>query len=399
LKNQFPKITFIKEKSAIPFYHINKCIATPGISDSHTVVKRFLDSKKKVVCDVELFVQKNTLPMICVTGTNGKSTVVTWLSHVLTNMGKKVILAGNIGVPVLDFLNGEQNHESIFDMVVLELSSFQLERMRSQKGHTALILNLSPDHMDRYKSLEDYKAAKEKIYLNAKAIVVNHDATNFSVPYKAQKITFSIDKSADFTIKNVLGQRYIAHQDKQLLPIGQLPLIGEHNVANALAVLACVKSLNLDIDAAVKVLLDFKGLPHRTEFVAEIDSVRYVNDSKATNANATAAAVAGDIDSLILIVGGDSKQADLSILPKVLKNKLKLVIALGQDAGLFKDLLSPIATVEIVETLKGAVLKASQRASSGDTVLLSPACSSLDMFKNYIERGNVFKEAVLELSK
>jgi len=283
---------------------------------------------------------------------------------------------------------------------VLELSSFQLERTSSLKGHVALILNISPDHMDRYETDEDYQQAKERIYQHASAIVVNQDVAGLNVPYNSNKIFFSVNdlESAEISVVQIDDERFITLSSEKVLAVKDLPLIGEHNISNALAVLACCKAFDLDLREAAQALQSFNGLPHRSEFVANINGVRYINDSKATNADATVAAVAGDISSLILIVGGDSKQADLSPLKVALKGKLKQVFALGQDADLFVELLASVSAVEKVDTLEVAVKRANECAVKGDTVLLSPACSSLDMFKNYIERGNCFKQVVQELA-
>jgi UDP-N-acetylmuramoylalanine--D-glutamate ligase len=284
---------------------------------------------------------------------------------------------------------------------VLELSSFQLERTFSLAPVAALILNLSSDHLDRYSSEQDYQIAKERVYRNAEIAILNRDAVTFNLPESIHKsISFGLDESStDFGVLTVDGKRFLSFAGEPLLANDALPLIGEHNVSNALAVLACSNAIGVKPVAALDGLIGFKGLPHRTQLVDTIEGVRYINDSKATNAGATLAAVHGDLDNIILIAGGDAKNAELGALAEALKGKLKASILLGKDADKLETLLTPIASCIRVDSIEQAVMQAHELASSGDTVLLSPACSSLDMFKNYIERGERFVAAVTSLAK
>ena len=304
-------------------------------------------------------------------------------------------MAGNIGIPALSVV--EQEH----DYCVLELSSFQLERTFSLSPAIAIILNISSDHLDRYDDEKAYQKAKERIYKNAEIVIINREATEFAIPEAISK-TFSFgltSSNTDFGLLAIDGRRFLSYADEALLATDELPLIGEHNVSNALAVLACISALDLDLHDASRALLGFKGLPHRTELVAEINGVRYINDSKATNAGATLAAVDGDLDQIILIAGGDAKNADLKPLLKALRGKLKASILLGKDAIELEGLLSPLAQSVQVASIEEAVEQAYNISASGDTVLLSPACSSLDMFDNYIERGERFTAAVLDIEE
>lgn len=390
LQKDFAQVEFLSSSECMQRTDIQEIIASPGISDEHPVVAKALASNVPVICDIEIFAKNEQMPVIAITGTNGKSTVVSWLQHVLQSAGKQCLLAGNIGIPALTAISEE--HE----ISVLELSSFQLERTYSLKPKAALILNLSSDHLDRYVDEVAYQVAKERIYHNAQVIVINRDAQNFSVPAISNKtLSFGLSASEnDFGIVVREGKRYLSYQGEILVASSELPLIGEHNVSNALAVLACAQVVGVKPVDAISGLLKFKGLAHRTELVAERNGVRYINDSKATNAGATIAAVDGDLQNILLIAGGDAKKAELAPLLDALKGKLKHAILLGQDARQLEDLLSAIAPCSQVEDLEAAVKLASELAESGDTVLLSPACSSLDMFKSYIHRGEVFIAAV-----
>lgn len=395
LQSRFPSVNFATLADCLARDDIDEVIASPGIADSHPLIKNALDNSISVVCDIELFARAESKPVIAITGTNGKSTVVSWLAHVLNAIGQRCALGGNIGVPALELL--KQEH----DCCVLELSSFQLERTASLAPAAALILNISSDHLDRYVDVAGYQKAKERIYHNAEIAIINRDADAFSVPGTITKtISFGLSSSPDnFGLVESRGQRYLSFANTQLVAVKDLPLIGEHNVSNALAVLACAVALGVALEPdVINALLSFKGLEHRTELVAVLDGVPYINDSKATNAGATVAAVHGDLDNIILLAGGDSKHAELEPLRAALQGKLKAAIVMGQDADLLEKVLAPIAPCVRVDSIEQAVHKAHELAARGDTVLLSPACSSLDMFKNYIERGERFKAAVLALS-
>lgn len=395
LQARYPKVKFLNSEECLQLSLIHEVIASPGISDAHPVIAKALHQAIPVVCDIEIYARAERKPVIAITGTNGKSTVVSWLAHVLNTTGRDCALAGNIGVPALDILNSKH------DCCVLELSSFQLERTFSLAPVAALILNLSSDHLDRYHSIQDYQTAKERVYRNAEMAILNRDALTFNLPESIHTcISFGLDESSkDFGVLVVDGKRFLSFAGKPLLASDTLPLIGEHNVSNALAVLACGSAMGIKPEAALDGLISFKGLPHRTELVDTIKGVRYINDSKATNAGATLAAVRGDLENIILIAGGDAKKAELGALADALKGKLKASILLGKDADTLEALLSPIASCSRVNSIEQAVTLAHEIACSGDTVLLSPACSSLDMFKNYIERGERFTTAVASLAK
>ncbi|MBT8141082.1 MAG: UDP-N-acetylmuramoyl-L-alanine--D-glutamate ligase [Gammaproteobacteria bacterium] len=399
LQTRFPNIEFVSSTDCLQ-RDFSELVASPGIADSHPLIQKSIQTGTPVVCDIELYAREESAPVIAITGTNGKSTVVSWLHHVLQACGYRCALAGNIGVPALNVLNSEH------DCSVLELSSFQLERTYSLAPLAALILNISADHLDRYASMEEYKLAKQRIYRNAKIAVINRDAQAFDMPVSVeQKISFGRDQTdsdaateVDFSVIKKHGKNYLAFRCEALLDCKELPLIGEHNVSNALAVLACAFAFGVEPAKAVKALLGFKGLPHRTELVAIIDEVRYINDSKATNAGATIAAVSGDLDNIILIAGGDAKSADLSPLSDALKGKLKMAILLGQDAHKLEAILRKLAPCVHVDSIEQAVGIAADMAEAQDIVLLSPACASLDMFSNYIERGERFRQSVQELA-
>jgi len=390
LQIKYAQVEFLSVAECLQRQDVSEVIASPGISDQHPLIAQALRSELPVVCDIEVYAKAETSPVIAVTGTNGKSTVVSWLQHVLTEMGRESILAGNIGIPALAVISDEH------DCSVLELSSFQLERTFSLAPHAALILNLSSDHLDRYSDEKEYQIAKERIYQNAHIALINRDAQKFTKPSSVKRfISFGLSKSkTGFGVVTENNQRYLSYQNKALVATDQLPLIGEHNVSNALAVLACALAVDIDPNQTIEALLSFNGLPHRTEFIANINGVRYINDSKATNAGATIAAVNGDLENIVLIAGGDAKQAELESLKTAFTGKLKAAILLGQDATQLISVLDSIAKCFEVESIEQAVAKAAEISVPGDTVLLSPACSSLDMFSSYVQRGEYFVNAV-----
>lgn len=393
LQQRFPEVDFKPSEECVDLSGVNELVASPGIADSHAVVSQAVGKAIPVICDIELFARHEKNPVIAITGTNGKSTVVSWLQHVLNACGRKCALGGNIGVPALNLLTQEH------DCTVLELSSFQLERTYNLSPLIALILNISSDHLDRYKDIKGYQLAKERIYQNARIAIVNRDAGEFEIPESvSQIISFGLQASDEFGVERYEGEEYLTYQHDMLLAVNDLPLIGRHNVSNALAVLACAFALDIKPAQTAQALLGFKGLPHRTELVATVNGVRYINDSKATNAGATLAAVSGDLKNIVLVAGGDAKNADLLPLASALIGKLKACVLLGKNGPQLADVLRPVAPCYFVESIEESVSVAAEISENGDTVLLSPACSSLDMFKNYIERGERFSAAVRGLA-
>ena len=304
-------------------------------------------------------------------------------------------VGGNLGIPALDLLS------QAAELYVLELSSFQLERTKHLNTAAATVLNVSADHLDRHLDITDYAAQKQRAYLGNGVMVINIDDPIVSAMQdKTRKtITFSITKKADFSVGNHQNVEYLMHYEEHLLPLSELPLEGSHNAANALAALALGSAVGLDEIAMCKAIRSFKGLPHRMQRVTSVRGITWVNDSKATNIGACIAALQGYQQRVILIAGGDAKGADMNELTPAIREKTKAVVLIGKDAGLIEQALNSCVPIHKATTMQQAVSIADSLATAGDTVLLSPACASLDQYKNYQDRGNQFAYAVLELTK
>ena len=351
-----------------------------------------------IVGDIELFARAADAPVVGITGTNGKSTVTTLLGRMAERAGVRVRVGGNLGQPALDLLDRGPT-----DLYVLELSSFQLDTTHSLKLKSAVVLNVSADHMDRYATLDHYATSKARIFANCETAVVNADEPEVvKMPRAGQRVlTFSLVKAdADFGLVTPAGGKdsWLARRGSPLLPLSALRISGRHNAANALATLALGDALRLPIAPMLDELREFTGLPHRAQWVAEIKGVRYINDSKGTNVGATLAAVGGLTEPLVVIAGGDGKGQDFTPLAAAFRGKVRTAVLLGRDAGLIETALTGICHTTRVSTMEEAVRAAARFAQPGDTVLLSPACSSLDMFRDYTQRGDMFAAAVRSLS-
>jgi UDP-N-acetylmuramoylalanine--D-glutamate ligase len=351
-----------------------------------------------IVGDIELFARAADAPVVGITGTNGKSTVTTLLGRMAERAGVRVRVGGNLGQPALDLLDRGPT-----DLYVLELSSFQLDTTHSLKLKASVVLNVSADHMDRYASFKAYAASKARIYANSETAVVNADEPEVvRMPRAGQRVmTFSLlEPKADFSLATPPGRQgaWLARRGDPLLPLAALRIPGRHNAANALATLALGDALRLPLAPMVEELREFTGLPHRAQWVAERNGVRYINDSKGTNVGATLAAVGGLAGPLVVIAGGDGKGQDFTPLAAAFRGKVRTAVLLGRDAALIETALAGICHTARVGTMEEAVRAAARFAQSGDTVLLSPACSSLDMFRDYAERGAAFAAAVRELT-
>lgn len=336
--------------------------------------------------------------MIAITGTNAKSTVTALVSEMAKASGLKTEIGGNFGTPVLDLLH--DGHET--ELYVLELSSFQLETTYSLKSSVATVLNLSPDHMDRYGSLQEYRKAKLRIYENSATVVCNKDDAMTDID-RDHKIYFTAGEPGEneFGIRVEAGSTYLAHGNDKLIDIKELPVMGKHYQVNALAALALGTGYGLPMDAMLQVLRQFNGLPHRCEFVRERNGVRWINDSKGTNVGATQAAIAGlgshAGGKLIMIMGGLGKNADFTTLLPVLKQYVSHVVLIGEAAKEMAQVFRQTVPVSFADSMDEAVSLCDKEAAAGDTVLLSPACASFDMFKSFEHRGQVFTEVVKNL--
>jgi UDP-N-acetylmuramoylalanine--D-glutamate ligase len=302
---------------------------------------------------------------------------------------------GNLAPPALDLL-GQQSAQ----LYVLELSSYQLETTVSLELVAATVLNVTPDHLDRYPSIAAYAAAKARIFARAAVAVVNlDDALVVAMPKPEQRqISFSLraDAGADYYLTD--GDGWLARRGKRLINQSEMKIVGRHNAANALAALAIGEALGLSLEVMLAALREFPGLPHRAAWVADVAGVHYINDSKGTNVGATLAAVAGFSGPLLLIVGGDGKKQDFSPLRNAFAGKVRRALLIGRDANRLADALRGVCDLEFCDSLEAAVISAARMAAPGDTVLFSPACASLDMFRDYAHRGDVFTEAVRRLA-
>ncbi len=368
-------------------------VVSPGVSLTEKSIVKAVAHGSKLVSDIDLFACSVEEPIIAVTGSNGKSTVTTMVGEMAKSAGKRVGVGANLGTPALDLL------EQAADLFVLELSSFQLERVTVLNAAAATVLNVSADHLDRHVDMAKYAEEKRRVFSGDGVMVINIDdpIVNAMQETGRRKLTFSINMEADFYIGNKGDLEYLMHNNQTLMPLQDLPLEGRHNAANALAALALGFSIGLDEQAMCNTLKTFKGLDHRMQRVAEVRGVTWVNDSKATNIGACVAALQGYKNKVILIAGGDAKGADMNELTPVIKAKAKSVVLMGKDAGLIRQALNNCVPVYSAENMSEAVQISAGLAKAGDNVLLSPACASLDQYKNYQDRGDQFSEAVLEL--
>ena len=371
-------------------------VASPGLP----VRGPFFDEAERrglaVVGDIELFARAAAAPVVGVTGTNGKSTVTTLVAGMALRAGLKVRAGGNLGPPALDLLAAGT------ELYVLELSSYQLETTSSLCCRAATVLNVSADHLDRYPSLASYAAAKARIFVRCDTAVINlDDPLVVAMPRTASStLSFSLRASVGATYALALhqGEWWLTRAGAPLLRATELRTRGAHNAANALAALALGEALALPLAAMLAELRSFAGLPHRSQWIADRQGVAYIDDSKGTNVGATLAAVAGMPGPVVLIAGGDAKNQNFGPLATGLRGKVRHIVLIGRDAPLIARALDGVCPIERCATLPQAVQAAARAARPGDTVLLSPACASFDMFRDYAHRGEVFAEAVQELA-
>ncbi len=350
-----------------------------------------------IVGDIELFARSARAPIAGITGTNGKSTVTTLLAQMAARAGWRVRAGGNLGPPALELLEGG------VQLYVLELSSFQLETTDTLAPAAATVLNVTPDHLDRYADLAAYAAAKARIFARCQSAVINLDDPLVAGMASAapRRLSFSLraDAGADSAlVPGEDGQGWLARGGEPLLAVSQLRLRGLHNVANALAALALGEALGVPRAPSLAALCEFAGLAHRAQWVADVGGVHYVNDSKGTNVGATLAAVAGTTGPLIVIAGGDGKGQDFTPLRAPFAGKVRALVLIGRDAAALAQALADVCACHFAASLEAAVELAARLARPGDTVLLSPACASLDMFRDYAHRGSVFAAAVQRLA-
>ncbi len=433
---------------------VHEVIISPGVPLEHPIAQKAKKAGIPIIGDIELFVRENTAPVVAITGTNGKSTVTALVGEMAKAAGLNVLVGGNIGVPVLDFLavtpqksgdmpqkSGDMPQKSAvipekpvtaknfsptessvqinnqkkesFDWIILELSSFQLESTYSLHPKIACILNITEDHMDRYETFEDYVNAKHRVYNHAEHLVISADDeltrpkdSHYQQDNNKNTIEFGLLSSQSWHIKEDKehNKKYLSYNHKPWLDVNDLKIKGTHNWSNALAALAMGKLMGLNKEILCQVLREFTGLEHRCKWVRELNHVNWYNDSKGTNVGATLSAIKGFGGALtgkmILLLGGQSKGADFADLCESLKEHVRAVILYGEDADKIEVMLKKSENmVPIIrkKTFDEVIQAAYQEALPNDAVLLSPACASWDMFENYGHRGRVFTEMVLQL--
>jgi len=375
----------------------DRLVLSPGVPADSPFIAKARASGLPVLGDIELFAHYARAPIVGITGANGKSTVTTLLGLMAEQAGKDVRVGGNLGTPALDLL---QEREP--DLYVLELSSFQLEITDSLPCVAAAVLNLSADHMDRYAGMDDYAAAKARIFRHCRTAVLNREdpwVRDMAANVK-RRVSFGLDvpQAGDYGLLGVGVDEWLAHGVEKLIPASVLRIKGRHNLANALAALALGEASGLAVQAMLTALEMFRGLPHRMEYVTRFREADYYDDSKGTNVGATLAAVQGVSQPLVLIAGGDGKGQDFAPLADVLAGKARAVVLLGKDAEAIDKALAGRVPVKRTKDMEAAVQAAADAAQPGDVVLLSPACSSLDMFDNFEHRGRAFAAAVRRLA-
>jgi UDP-N-acetylmuramoylalanine--D-glutamate ligase len=379
-------------------------VASPGLPQEDAFFAAARRRGIEVIGDIELFARSGAAPVAGVTGTNGKSTVTTLLARMAARAGHDARAGGNLGPPALDLLEpaGGNNAPVAAALFVLELSSYQLETTHSLHLAAATVLNVTADHLDRYPDMDAYAAAKQRIFARCDCAVLNLDDARVAAmaQHGQRRLTFSLHATAgaDYFLAVQDGRDWLCRRGERLIAMDELRIVGSHNAANALAALAMGEALELPRAAMLAALREFAGLPHRAVLVREVAGVRYVNDSKGTNVGATLAAVAGLRGPLLLIAGGDGKNQDFRPLATAFAGKVRHVFTIGRDAQHIEAVLAGVCPFERCATLEAAVLAAAQVARAGDTVLLSPACASLDMFRDYAHRGEVFTTAVQGLA-
>ncbi|PLA75144.1 UDP-N-acetylmuramoyl-L-alanine--D-glutamate ligase [Hydrogenovibrio sp. SC-1] len=401
LQAQYPHVTFAT--GTLPSDWVKKVdslVLSPGIAKSSEWVKPFLKAGKEVIGDIELFARSVGEPIVAITGSNGKSTVTTLVAEALHKAGYAVGVGGNIGEPALELLTEDKE----FDVYVLELSSFQLETTYSLQATSAALLNISEDHMDRYDSLEAYIQAKLTILNNAEWAVIPKGFQSVT-GVTLNELHFSLEsttplmQSHDYGLVQKNGQVWLGWGAHAAVPISQMAQQGVHHQLNALAMMALCRPFQVPDAVFASVLRNFKGLPHRSQIIAEQNQIQWINDSKGTNVGATLAAITTTLSmidgQLILIAGGVGKEADFSSLAQALTHRCRAIILFGRDNQQIADVFSE-GDVQLVETLSEAIQLADQQALPGDAVLFSPACASFDQFKNYIDRGECFERWVTQ---
>ena len=390
-----------KIKNNFVFQHDN-FIISPGVNLDEKILEEIKNNNKNIQTDIDIFNESGNKKVICITGSNGKTTVTSILEHILNKIGKKSKAGGNIGLPALELLYED------YEYYILELSSFQLEMTKQIKAESSLITNITPDHLDRHKTFKNYINIKHKIFDNTKNIIINRSDKNIKKNKYNFKYTFGANSPEDensFGINSVKGINYIYQGSEKILNENDTKLIGYHNLVNICSALAVIKSLGLNIKNSTESIKSFEILEHRMENFYYENNIRWINDSKATNVDSTISAVNSLKNNIILLMGGRSKTNDYAELNIVISGKVKHLILFGECKDLLFDKIKSVENIIRVKDIDSAVIKANylannflEKSKNNVNIILSPACSSYDSFISYEERGNFFKKCVLNLN-
>jgi UDP-N-acetylmuramoylalanine--D-glutamate ligase len=396
LKREVPEVPFyLGPFDRALFNHAERLVLSPGIAPQEKVIAEAAAGGVELLGDIELFARHASAPVVAITGSNGKSTVTALLGEMARTADRMVEVGGNIGTAALALLE-----RPVPQLYVLELSSFQLEVTSSLNCAAAAVLNVSEDHLDRHGDLKHYAAIKARIYQGDGVMVINRDDPLVAEMAKPGRrmVRFGLGEpqaNDDYGLHQQDGDLWLARGETLLMPAAEMRMPGRHNLANALAALALGEAVGLPMAPMLQCLREFPGLPHRCQWVAEIDGVNYYEDSKGTNVGATLAALQGmPGERVVLIAGGQGKGQDFSPLHQAVARRARAVILIGEDAPRMKLAIEGAAPISFAADMEEAVLQAAHLARRGDSVLLSPACASFDMFSNYIERGERFIAAV-----
>lgn len=380
------------------FTEADLIVISPGVRIDNPFLEKAREKGVEIISEVELAFTLTQTPLIAVTGTNGKSTTTTLIGNMLKECGKKVVVGGNIGDPLID----EIVKDGYKDFIVAEISTFQLEAIKTFRPHISVILNISPDHLDRHQDIGEYIDLKKRIYMNQKEadyLILNYDdpvLKQLKSETVSQVFFFSKNRMDEKGVF-VDGDEIFFNDQKGTEKIGVLEEFGEtgkRNLENVLAVLTSGLVIGLDKEGMFRAVRDFQGLPHRIEFVKEIKGVKFINDSKGTNVGAVINSLNSFSEPIVLIAGGKDKGSDYEPLKEHVRGRVKKIVLLGESREKMRKALNGECKINIAENLKEAVIKGFEKAGPGDVVLFSPACASFDMFKDFEDRGNQFKEIV-----
>jgi len=382
---------------------------SPGVDRRSGAIAQAAQRGVPVVGDVELFAQAlarqgDAPPVIAITGSNGKSTVTAMAGDICKAGGLNPVVAGNIGLPVLDALTAIEEGAAMPGAFVLELSSFQLESTISLQPRAATVLNISEDHLDRYDDLQEYATAKARIFAGDGVQVLNREDVRSAGMKRADHsvVTFGLDQpraDEDWGLSGVDAAAMLRRGLQDIAPVSVLQVAGLHNAANALAAAALCRALGVDDASIVEGWQQFQGLPHRVKNINKINSIVFYDDSKGTNVGATVAALTGMREPVVLIAGGDGKGQDFMPLAAAARGRARAIVLIGRDAPLIAAAIGDAVPLLNAADMTQAVEMAFNAARAGDAVLLSPACASYDMFRNYVHRAEVFAEAVASLQR